>query len=111
MLNWLSNAPNARNPCWNRGLDAEDFHEVESRLEGLKSAVEDFRDASWTAWSGAGNQVREAADALCLKEESLLWKLRVAKHSNGFAQSVLLDDIISSIADLEETVDWMLKPS
>jgi hypothetical protein len=93
------------------GLDSEDFRDVEWRLEALKTSVEDFRNASWTAWSGAGNQVREAADALCQKEEALLWKLRVAKHSSGFAQSVLLDDIIGSLADLEESVGSMLKPS
>jgi len=100
-----------RHESWKRGLDTEDFRDVEKRLEILKSSVEDFRDASWTVWSGTGNQVRETASALCRKQEALLWKLRVAKHSSGFAQRVLLDDIINSIEELEVTVEWMLKPA
>jgi len=111
MLNKLTTPSDVRDGSWRRGLDSEDFRDVEKRLETLKIAVEDFRDSSWTAWSGAGSQIREAASALCLKQEALFWKLRVAKHTSGFAQRVLLDDIIISIQDLEETVAWMLKPA
>lgn len=111
MFNRLTTSSDGRDAYWQRGLESEDFRDVEKRLESLKRAVEDFRDSSWTVWSGAGNQIREAASALCRKEEVLLWKLRVAKHTSGFAQRVLLDDIIISIEDLEETVAWMLKPA
>jgi len=86
----------------------EDFEEIETYVENLKTAVEEFRDSSWTAWSGAGRQVREATDALCLKAEVILWRLRVAKHFTYPARQVLWEDIQTSIANLEEAAECMV---
>jgi hypothetical protein len=86
----------------------EDFEEIEAYVENLKTAVEEFRDSSWTAWSGAGRQVREATDALSLKAEVILWRLRVAKHFTYPARQVLWEDIRTSIANLEEAVESMV---
>jgi len=86
----------------------EDFEEIEAYVENLKTAVEEFRDSSWTAWSGAGSQAREATDALCLKAEVILWRLRVAKHFTYPARQVLWEDIQTSIANFEEAAESMV---
>jgi hypothetical protein len=86
----------------------EDFEEIEAYVKDLKTTVEEFRDSSWTAWSGAGCQIGEATDALCMKAEVILWRLRVAKHFTYPARQVLWEDIQPSIANLEEEADSMV---
>jgi hypothetical protein len=86
----------------------EDFEEIEDYVGNLKTAVEEFRDSAWTAWSGAGSQISEATDALCLKADVILWRLRVAKHFTYPARQVLWEDIQPSIASLEEGAESMV---
>jgi hypothetical protein len=86
----------------------EDFEEIEAHVKNLKAAVEEFRDFSWIAWSGTSRQVREATDALCLKAEVILWRLRIAKHFTYPARQVLWEDIQTSIASLEEAAESMV---
>ncbi len=86
----------------------EDFEEIEAYVKDLKTTVEEFRDSSWTAWSGAGSQIGEATDALCLKAEVILWRLRVAKHFTYPARQVLWEDIQPSIANFEEAAESMV---
>jgi hypothetical protein len=86
----------------------EDFEEIEAYVDNLKTAVEEFRDSSWTAWSGAGSQISETTDALCLKADVILWRLRVAKRFAYPARQVLWEDIQASIANLEEGAESMV---
>jgi len=89
----------------------EDFEEIEAYVDNLKTAVEEFRDSSWTAWSGAGSQISETTDALCLKADVILWRLRIAKHFTYPAREVLWEDIQTSIASLEEAAESMVNNS
>ncbi len=91
-----------------RYLRDEDFEEIEAYVGNLKTAVEEFRDSSWTAWSGAGSQISETSDALCLKADVILWRLRIAKHFTYPAREVLWEDIQTSIASLEEAAESMM---
>ncbi len=86
----------------------EDFEEIEAYVDHLKAAVEEFRDSAWTAWSGAGSQISETTDALCLKADVILWRLRVAKRFAFPARQVLWEDIQPSIANLEEGAESMV---
>jgi len=86
----------------------EDFEEIEAHVKSLKTAVEEFRDSSWTASPGVGRKLREAKDALCLKAEVILWRLEGAKHFTYPARQVLWEDIQTSIANFEEGAERMV---
>jgi hypothetical protein len=89
-------------------LRNEDFEEIEAYVENLRAAVEEFRDSSWIASSRVGSKIRQATDALCLKAEVILWRLRSAKHFTYPARQVLWEDIQTSIANLEEGAESMV---
>lgn len=89
----------------------EDFGEVEAHIQNLRAAIEEVRDDSWSTWSGARAQIRGRAEALCLKAEVILWRLRVAKHFAYPERDVLWEDIKTSIADFEEIAESIVKHS
>jgi len=86
----------------------EDFDEIEAHVKNLRAAVEGFRDSSWDTSPGVGKKIREATDALCLKAEVILWRLKGAKNFTYPARQVLWEDIQTAIASFEEAAEPMV---
>ena len=104
-LQSLAEYPYIRPPSYMRD---EDFEEIEAYVKNLETEVEERRDFVWTTSSRVGRKIRESTDALCLKAEVILWRIRGAKHFTYPARQVLWEDIQKSIARLEQEAEFIV---
>jgi hypothetical protein len=104
-LQSLAEYPYTRPPSY---MHDEDFEEIEAYVKNLETEVEERRDSVWTTSSRVGRKIREETDALCLKAEVILWRIRGAKHFTYPARQVLWEDIQKSIAKFEQEAEFIV---
>jgi hypothetical protein len=75
---------------------------IESRLERLSQAVEQFVSSLPAALLAENHPTRELLEELLVKQSALQWIVRVAKHSQGAVRRRLWSDIDASLAGLEK---------
>jgi hypothetical protein len=78
---------------------------VDVRLQELGNLITDLGDAAYPSLAARSNGMRETWEELAVKEATLRWIVRVAKHSDGRVRERLLLDVEKALDDLEHTAD------
>jgi hypothetical protein len=85
---------------------------VETRLRQLGDEVKSLCDEPYLKLLNERGYAREAVEELVVKETTLGWIVRVAKHSHGAARERLWAHIEKALCDLKELSEALreLKP-
>jgi hypothetical protein len=78
---------------------------IELRLGDLGTVVADLVDVAHPLFGVETTSIRETWEELAVKEATLRWIVRVAKHSEGRIRERLLLDVEKALDGLERTVD------
>lgn len=78
---------------------------IEARHQDLTDAVERFVESLPAALLAEQSPTRELLEELVVKQSTLQWIVRVAKHSEGAIRQSLWSDIEQSLAGHEETAE------
>jgi hypothetical protein len=86
---------------------------VEARLRQLGDCVKDLCDEPYLKLLNERGYAREAVEELVVKETTLGWIVRVAKHSHGAARERLWAHIEQALSDLERLAESLheLRPA
>jgi hypothetical protein len=82
---------------------------IDARLLELEAVVADLVDAAVPLFRAEKNGIRETWEELAVKEATLRWIVRVAKHSEGRVRERLLLDVENALEDLERTADGIVR--
>jgi hypothetical protein len=89
--------------------EVEQFEKkTETRLQYLTNLVESFRREPFSLFLTENNPVREPLEELVVKEVTLRWIVRVAKHSQGPIRERLWVDIDKALTELEMTAEEVM---
>jgi hypothetical protein len=99
-------------PQWEREQQQLERN-VEARLRQLSDYVKDLCDEPYLKLLNEKGYAREAVEELAVKETTLSWIVRVAKHSHGAARERLWAHIAQALSDLERLAESLreLRPA
>ena len=89
--------------------EVEQFEKkTEARLRDLTNLVGSFRREPFNLFLAENNPVRDPVEELIVKEVTLRWIVRVAKHSQGPIRERLWVDIEKALTELEMTAEEVM---